>query len=443
MNGSIKVLIIGYVWPEPRSSAAGSHMLQIIEQCTAQHWQITFASPSTPGQQRADLSALGVAEKTIALNCSSFDNWVCELQPDIVIFDRFMMEEQFGWRVAEQCPQALRVLESADLHCLRAARQRHLQQGLRTDAERYMQTVPSRSLAALYTDMAGQDIAQREIAAIFRCDLTLLLSDVEMELLIQHFRVPNYLLHYCPFLLDAPTIEQWPAFSEREHFISIGNFLHEPNWDAVLWLKQTLWPMIRARLPRAQLFVYGAYPSPKVSALHNPAQGFNVLGWVEDALAAMQRARICLAPLRFGAGIKGKLVDAMLSGTPSVTTSIGAESMTINAEQSTLWSGAIADDAQGMVDAAIRLHESASDWRVAQQSGLTILRQRFDKQRFGAALVERLQAGREQLEQNRRNNFVGAMLQHHMHKSTHYMARWIEAKNSIEANNAVQSTRSP
>jgi hypothetical protein len=145
----------------------------------------------------------------------------------------------------------------------------------------------------------------------------------------------------------------------------------------------------------------------------------------------------------------------MLSGTPSITTSIGAESMTINAEQSKLWSGAIADDAQSMVDAAIRLHESASEWRVAQQSGLTILRQRFDKQRFGAALVERLQEGREQLEQNRRNNFVGAMLQHHLHKSTHYMARWIEAKNSIEAKNrneakngieaknAVQLTRSP
>jgi glycosyltransferase involved in cell wall biosynthesis len=430
MNGDTRVLIIGYVWPEPRSSAAGLHMLQIIEQCLTQQWQITFASPATAGPQCADLAALGVAEKTIVLNCSSFDNWVAELQPDIVIFDRFMMEEQFGWRVAQQCPQALRILESVDLHCLRNARHRYLQQCLRDNAALYAQIVSSQSLSELYADMAGQDITQREIAAIFRSDLTLVLSEVEIELLVRHFQVPDYLLHYCPFLIDAADVDAWPPFAERENFISIGNFLHEPNWDAVLWLKQALWPMLRAQLPRAQLFIYGAYPSPKVSGLNNPAQGFHVLGWTEDALAVMRQARVCLAPLRFGAGIKGKLADAMLSGTPSVTTSIGAESMAnIVSDQPPLWGGAIADNAQTFVDAAVLLHENETAWQAAQKNGLAILQRRFDKQRVGSALIERLTQAKEFIESNRRNNFIGAMLQHHQHKSTQYMSRWIEAKN--------------
>jgi O-antigen biosynthesis protein len=432
MNSDTHVLIIGYVWPEPRSSAAGSHMLQIIEQCLTQRWRITFASPATAGPQRADLAALGVAEKNIVLNCSSFDSWIAELRPDLVIFDRFMMEEQFGWRVAQQCPQALRILESVDLHCLRSARHRHLQQSLRDNATHSAQIVPSRSLAELYADMAGQDITQREIAAIFRCDLTLVLSEIEIELLVRYFHVPDYLLHYCPFLIDSVDVDAWPSFAERANFISIGNFLHEPNWDAVLWLKHTLWPMLRTQLPRAQISVYGAYASAKVTALHNPAQGFHVLGWAEDALAVMRQARVCIAPLRFGAGIKGKLVDAMLSGTPSVTTPIGAESMTtINAlELPPIWSGAIADDAQNIVDAAVRLHENATDWHAAQHNGLAILRQRFDAKQFGVALIERLNQAREFIESNRRNNFIGAMLQHHQHKSTQYMSRWIEAKNN-------------
>lgn len=93
-------------------------------------------------------------------------------------------------------------------------------------------------------------------------------------------------------------------------------------------MKHSLWPLIRRQLPGAQLHIYGAYTPPKATALHNPAQGFHVMNWAEDALQVMTAARICLAPLRFGAGIKGKLADAMVAcGTPNITTPVGAEAM--------------------------------------------------------------------------------------------------------------------
>ncbi|TBU73672.1 glycosyltransferase [Phytopseudomonas daroniae] len=423
-----KVLVIGYVWPEPRSSAAGSRMLELLGVFRGQGWQVTFASAAALSSHRADLGELQIDEVVVALNCDSFDGFVAQLQPDLVLFDRFFTEEQFAWRVERAWPAALRVLDTSDLHCLRDARHALLkanQQACSGEAER-QRVGPLRATASrLYEAMANSDMAQREVASIYRCDLTLMISEFEMKLLQEQFGVPTSLLHDCALMLIPPAVEDLP-FSERQHFLSIGNFRHAPNWDAVLWLKHALWPLIRTRLPQAQLHVYGAYPPPKATALHNPKQGFHVLGWVDDAHRVMAQARVCLAPLRFGAGIKGKLADAMACGTPSVTTPIGSEGM----HGELPWPGGIADDADAFADAAVQLYQDQARWLEAQQHGHALLDSRFDRQRLGEELVARLNALFITREQHRQTNFVGAMLRHHQHKSTQYMSQWIAAKNA-------------
>ena len=352
MSEMKKLLIIGYVWPEPKSSAAGSRMLELVELFLSQDWKIVFASAAALSEHRANLLSLGVQENPIELNNSSFNEFIAELKPDAVLFDRFFTEEQFGWRVAQVCPNALRLLDTEDLHSLRHARHQLLKQSQKsTENETARQSVDPvlAGVAELYERMANDDMAQREIAAIFRCDLSLMISQFEIELLTHFFSVPKQLLDYSPFL-KVQRVEQHvlPCFSERQHFISIGNFRHEPNWDAVLYLKHAIWPLIRAQLPQAELHIYGAYPPPKVTQLHNPKQGFCVKGWADDALIVMQQARVCLAPLRFGAGIKGKLMDAMRCGTPSITTNIGAESM----HGDLVWGGLIEKNAQAIAGAA-------------------------------------------------------------------------------------------
>ncbi len=422
-----KLLIIGYVWPEPRSSAAGYHMLSFIELFSAQRWQITFASPAALSEHRADLCALNVAEVSIELNSSSFDDWITPLQPDIVLFDRFMMEEQFGWRVEQCCPDALRILDSEDLHSLREARHQLIKQQLRDDQLDIAALSSAASLAALYQHMADSDLAKREIAAIYRCDLTLMISDVEIQLLTEHFNVPASQLFHCPFMLPSQHPDA-PLFEDRQHFISIGNFRHAPNWDAVLWLKQQLWPLIRQQLPHAELHIYGAYPPPKATALHNAKEGFLVKGWVDDAHQVIREARVLLAPLRFGAGIKGKLVDAMRNGTPSVTTSIGTEGMVDIQDH---WSGIQANTAIEIAQAAVQLYTDEAQWKTAQTAGYQILNKRFDQTAIQVKLMERINTLLEpnQLKNHRLHNFTGQMLRHHHHKSTKYMAQWIEAKN--------------
>ncbi|MGL4315153.1 MAG: glycosyltransferase family 4 protein [Pseudomonas sp.] len=420
------VLIIGYVWPEPRSSAAGSRMIELIELFRTQGWQVTFASAAALSEHRADLAALGVPEVPITLNCDSFDAFVSQLQPDLVLFDRFFSEEQFGWRVERCCPDALRILETCDLHSLRDARQRLLKSAQQHGSEAPSAVTASR--AELFQAMGDDDLAQREIAAIYRCDLSLVISDFELQLLQEEFGVPAALLHHCTLML-IPTATEQPSFEQRAHFLSIGNFRHAPNWDAVLWLKQQLWPLIRQRLPQAQLHVYGSYTPPKATALHNPKQGFHVLGWADDAHAVMVQARVCLAPLRFGAGIKGKLADAMACGTPSVTTPIGSEGMAGELP----WGGAVVGAAQAFAEAAVALHEDQALWQQAQANGARILGERFDRQQSGQDLLERLQTLRSNLQAERRANFVGSMLRHHLHKSTQYMSQWIAVKAQVAA----------
>ncbi len=406
-----QLLIIGFVWPEPNSSGAGTRMLQLIELFLKQGWKITFASAASDSEFMFDVTNLGVEKVAIAINDSGFDDFVKALNPTIVLFDRFMVEEQFGWRVAEQCPNALRVLDTIDLHSLRLARQK-----------------ATKEQADFHLDDLFSDTAKREIASILRCDISLLISEVEMELLQKHYKVDLSLLYYLPFLVDAigeQTTQSWLSFEDRKDFVFIGNFLHEPNWNAVQYLKESIWPLIWKELPDASMQIYGAYPSQKVLQLHNPKERFLVLGRAKNAFDVVSKARVVLAPLRFGAGAKGKLIEAMQCGTPSVTTTVGAESM--NGDLS--WSGSIADGPETISKASAQLYQDENLWKQAQQHGVEIVNQRYEKSLFENDFVAHLLSVQNNLAPHRNANFMGAILLHHTTASTKYMSRWIEAKN--------------
>lgn len=406
-------LIIGKVWPEPQSSAAGTRMMQLIEVLVKHGFTITFASTAERGEFSADLERLGVHQKAIKLNDPTFDEFVTGLKPDYVLFDRFMMEEQFGWRVAEFCPEAVRILDTVDLHSLRAARQK---------AWKERQTFKTHSLLT-------EEVARREIASILRSDLSLIISDAEFTILKDLFMLDKALLCYLPFLLkpdDFKNREEVPLFEERSHFVTIGNFRHEPNWNAVLWLKEEIWPLIRSRLPGAEMHVYGSYASQKVTQLHKPKDGFLIKGRAPDAIKVIRTARVLLAPLRFGAGLKGKLVDAMLAGTPSVTTDIGAEGMT---GKQPVWCGAIENSAESIAEAAASLYENKNAWQDASDMGFRLAKDRFAVENFSNKFISRITGIKENLKAHRDKNFLGSILMQNTVASTKYMAKWIEEKN--------------
>jgi len=404
------VFIIGSVWVEPNSSAAGSRMLQLITSFLSQGWCVTFGTVSHKNPNSIDLSKLGVQEVRLELNSTSFDEFITDLKPTIVIFDRFITEEQFGWRVAEYCPKTLRVLDTEDLHCLRKTRHEALKKGIEFSNEMLL----------------NSEMSKREIAAIYRCDISLIISTFEMKLLREVFKIDKSLLYHLPFLFDKiDENNSWKPFDERHHFVSIGNFLHAPNLDATIQLKKYIWKEIRKRLPAAQLHVYGAYPTQQVLEFTNANEGFFVHGFVENAFEVLQNSRVLLAPLRFGAGIKGKLSNAMLCGTPSVTSSIGSEGM----NDEIPWSGFVEDEIANFVEKAVFLYTDKHQWNQAQQRGIEIINTKFHKEQLTHLFFRCIDQVFSNLEQHRNNNFTGKMLMHHSLQSSKYMSKWIQEKN--------------
>ena len=405
-----QLLIIGYVWIE-KTTGAGNRMLQLLNVFKNQNYTITFATPAQKTENSLNLAELGVEEKSIELNSSSFDDFIKEQQPDVVLFDRFMMEEQFGWRVAEHCPKALRVLDTEDLHFLRKTRHQQLKKGKQFSIEALL----------------NSDEAKREIAAILRCDMSLIISTYEMQLLKDVFKVDESILYHLPFLLssiDEKVVKKWKSFEERQHFVFIGNFFHAPNVDAVLQLK-TIWKTIRKQLPEAELHIYGAYATQQIQQLHKPKEGFIIKGFAEDALEVVKSARVVLAPIRFGAGIKGKLTEAMECGTPSVTTSIGAEGMHENLP----WNGFIENDFEKFANKAIELYTYDILWKKSQQKGIAIINSIYDKEKLAFSFVNKIKEIQENLETHRTQNFLGSLLQHQTLQATKFMSKWIEEKN--------------
>ncbi|WP_333662332.1 glycosyltransferase [Chishuiella changwenlii] len=408
-----KLLIIGQVWPEPTSSAAGTRMIQLIDCFKKTEFEITFACAASKSDFSFDLKSKDVNEVEIKLNDESFNQFIKDLNPAIVLFDRFMIEEQYSWRVNQECPNALKILDTEDLHFLRNARQTASKKGI-----------------DFTNELLFSDLAKREIASILRSDLSLIISKKEIEILEKEFKIDESLLYYLPFLeenISEEKVKSWKKFEERKHFMFIGNFIHEPNYNCVQVLKSEIWPILRKKLPKAELHIYGAYPTQKVLQLNNPTERFFVKGRAENAQETMSLYKVLLAPIQFGAGVKGKFVDAMQTGTPNITTKIGAEAMQENLN----WNGYIANDTEDFIEKACLLYENEKQWEDAQNNGIEILNSHYNRHLFEDKFLEKINDLEQNLIPHRNHNFIGQVLQHHTNQSTKYMSLWIEQKNKI------------
>ncbi len=400
-----KLLIIAQQWPEPATNAAGIRMMQLIDFFQTHHDEIHLACATPRNEYSIDIPQIITQE--ISLNDSSFDQYIVDLKPHTVIYDRFNVEEQYGWRLRENSPKTIQILDTEDLHFLRKAREKAFKQ--QVDETQFYQ----------------DDIALREIASMYRCDLSLIISEFEVELLQSQFNIPKHLLHYLPFTVRNK-IANHKQFSDRCDFVVVGNLKHPPNKDAVLYLKNDIWPFIRKELPDACLNIYGAYADQQILQLHSEKTGFLIKGHVKNINEVVGSAKVMLAPLRYGAGLKGKLITAMQCDTPSIMTSIAAEGLYGKLSVP----GFICDEPNEIAEKAVLLYTDENLWSQKSGYGNAVLEQRFNSVQLRKELGDKLLDLNQNIEHYRNSNFTGKLLQHHSMKSTKYLSKWIEEKNS-------------
>ncbi len=409
MNPSRQAVFFVYVWPEPRSSAAGVRTRELMRVLLAQHWRVTAVSPSGQSAHRKELDDLGISTLSCDPNSSpATESALRSLSPSLVIYDRFVMEEQFGWRARALWPEALHVVDTQDLHSVRRARERLAEAG-----------APREKIMAPPESELGEDFL-RELASLYRADLSLVVSSWERDFL-GRLGFPADRLHCLPLPGERDLAP--PPFAARSGFCFLGNFRHPPNLDAARWILREIWPLIRERRANAELHLYGAYPPAEISR-HQGKQGIFAHGPVMDHRAALAKHRALLAPLRFGAGIKGKVLEAWGTGTPVIGTPLTFEGM----GDCPL---ATAADVDAIAALALALHGEESTWHEALREGQNHLDQSFSRDALAKNFLRILREGFENLSGIRRQNRVGRMLQHQQNNATKYFSRWIEAKNQL------------
>jgi len=415
--------MISYVWPEPQSSAAGLRSLNVIQGLRQAGYRVVIASAAQNEGGKAACDALafadpqGVQVRSIRLNDASFDSWVAELAPQWVIFDRFVVEEQFGARVRQHSPEAVCILDTQDLHFLRLSREQSVRR-----AKQQGQSIGDSDVRW------DRSMVARELAAIHRVDLSWLVSDFEMKLLTREFGVDCKRLAVSRFAYPKRTGTR-AEFSGRKGFAMLGNFRHAPNLDAFRWLRAEIWPAIRSLLANAEIHIFGAYPPKEVMQAHAPRDGFFVHGPAENLGQVFDSVRVSLAPLRFGAGIKGKISDSWWHGVPVVSTPLGAEGMTGPGAE---WGGAVASTVEDFARACVAHHEDLERWQEARERGDASIEELFSEERFFAELegdLKRAHAAKASSEVD----WMRQMLVQSSVDAYRYFGRWLELKQQRDA----------
>jgi len=251
--------------------------------------------------------------------------------------------------VRAAAPRARIVFDTVDLHFLREQREARVR--------------GSRPLLRL-----ANGTQRRELALIAKADITWVVSHVEQSLLRE--LVPHADVKVLSNIIDADA--EGAPFDEREGLLFVGGMLHPPNRDAAQWLATQIYPAIQRGLPGVPLHLVGTM-TDEMRAMLDTVPGLRVHGHVHHIEPFATQCRIALAPLRFGAGVKGKINLSMSHGQPVVATSCAVEGMHLTPEQDVL----VADDGESFAAQVIRLYNDAALWRSLAAAGRANVRTHF------------------------------------------------------------------
>lgn len=347
-----RVLFLDYDAPQLDRDAGSYAAIQEIRMFQAMGCKVTFASANQmyAGRHTALLQRLGV-EVIYSPFCAGIASLLQTRgkEFDLVYITRYSVARSFMAAVIEHAPQARRIINVADLHFLREIRDALLLE----DAVAMAAAVATR---------------EAEIAALGSAELILSYSHVEQAVITSHItHGPKAAL--LPWVVDVTPLRA--SFAERRDVAFLGGFGHQPNVGAVKYFATEVMPLLRAALPGVRFLVYGSKVTPEIEAL--ATADIVIKGYIADVAAIFDTCRVFVAPLLTGAGMKGKVLDCLAAGIPSVLSPIAAEGIGIRDGVDC----AIAAKPAEWVEAIAALYNSEAKWNAMSASAHDLAAKRY------------------------------------------------------------------
>ncbi len=346
-----RVLVCDKHVPKPDRDSGSMRMRNLLRVFQHLGFKVTFAplnfASAPPYDEELQQSGIEVLADPFApdLDCYMGEHGS---EFDVVVLSRVDTAGTLLESARTHCKSALIIFDTVDLHYLREMREAKLH-----DDE-----------ALLMRAEARRD---QEWALMRSADLTFVVSEVERALLRE--QLPDVNVEVVSNIIDVRG--RTAPFDNRRGIVFIGGFRHAPNVDAVLYFVEQIFPAILEEIPDLQFTVVGDKPPPQIKVLESPQ--IRITGYVEDITPWLDACRITVAPLRYGAGVKGKINSSLGLGVPVVATSLAAEGMFLKHGMSVL----LGDDAPGFAQAVVDLYRNQDLWERISDAGMDVMRRRF------------------------------------------------------------------
>ena len=349
-NVARRVLFVDRTTPTPREDAGSLVAFEVMRAFLDHGYKVTFVPEDNfahLGAITRDLQRRGIE----AIYHPAYSRMPAFLAArddpfDVLFLHRFEVGEAHMQALHRRYPRARVLFLNADMHHLREMREAEL----------------SGDGAAMAAAMGTRD---RELRVVERADVTLVHSDHEQALLQRE--LPGAKVELFPLIHEPAT--DVPPLADREGVCFVGGFRHPPNADGIRWFVDEAWPLVLREAPEARLYIVGSHMPPAVKSL-GERPGVEAVGFVEDLDAFLDRRRVSVAPLRYGAGAKGKVAGSLARGVPTVCTPIASEGMRLRPDHDVL----VGADEHALAAHILAVLGDDARWQALSQAGLEYAR---------------------------------------------------------------------
>ncbi|MCZ6508912.1 MAG: glycosyltransferase, partial [Acidobacteria bacterium] len=361
-------LVVDRRLPTPARDGGSKRLVGMLGELRNLDWQVSFAAYDLTDDrvQRQALEAMGV-EVLRMPHVASLEGFLSHrgASLDCVVLSRLGVARRLLAPVRRHCPKARVIFDTVDLRSVRESRE-----------------------AALLGDTKAVKRAEKtrrqELVMLREADATIVTSPVERDYLTR--QQSGAMVAVVPTCYR--TVKPCMKFDRRVGALFVGGFRHGPNRDAILWFLDEVWPRIKLLVPSLQLHVVGEEPPLEIT--RQASSSVHIHGYVAELSALFERSRLSIAPLRFGAGLKGKVHQSLAHGLPCVATPVAAEGLGLMPDLHAVLAQSANDFAEGVV----RLNSDRDLWQRLSIEGQAHVERYFSANALRSGLRSALSAPR-------------------------------------------------